>query len=387
MSDWKKIHVFFEKIQDIGYLGIGNILGAGILSIFWIFLASLLGPENYGEVSYLIAIANTVSVIAFLGAGQTITVYVAKGIRIENTIYVITIISGFATAIITYLILERIEVSLYVIGYVIFGLVTHELLGLKLFKNYSKILIVQRILTLTLAIVFYFIIGIQGIILGYALAFLPFSYLLYKGFRESKFDYSTLKPRLGLMMNNYGKDLAKILSRSIDKIIIFPIFGAAVLGNYQLGFQVLMLLTLIPSIVYQYTLPRESSGERNTKLQLISILISIILTIIVIILGPMVSSFLFPKFLDAIDVIQIMSIAIIPISISLIFNSRFLAVEKSRYVIIGSVLFLSVQISMILLLGETYGIIGIASAIIFAAIVETIFLTIMYKLKMHSLTN
>lgn len=373
---------YFNKIQDLGFLGISNILGAGILSIFWIFLASILGPENYGEVSYLIAIANTVSVIAFLGAGQTITVYAAKGIRIENTIYAITIISGFATAIITYLILERIEVSLYVIGYVIFGLVTHELLGLKLFKSYSKFLILQRILTLILALVLYFIIGIEGIILGYAIAFLPFSYLLYKGFKESKFSFSILKPRINLMMNNYGKDIAKILSRSLDKMIIFPIFGAVVLGNYQLGFQVLMVLTLIPSIVYQYTLPREASGQKNTRLQFGSIIISIILTIIVIVFGPMVSNFIFPKFLDAIIAIQIMSIAIVPISINLIFNSRFLAIEKSKFVIIGSVLFLIVQISMIFLLGDKYGIVGIASAIVFASIVEAIFLSVMYKFKM-----
>ena len=89
MNNWSKIRTFLDKIQDFGYLSIGNILGAAILSLFWIFLASLLGPESYGEISYLIAIANTVSVIAFLGAGQTITVYVAKGIRIENHHFVL----------------------------------------------------------------------------------------------------------------------------------------------------------------------------------------------------------------------------------------------------------------------------------------------------------
>jgi len=381
MTQWDKIKSYFNKIQDLSYLGASNILGAAILSGFWLFLASLLGPENYGEVSYLIAIANTVSVIASLGAGHTITVYVAKGIKIENTIFTITLISGFITAIISYLILEKVEVSLYVIGYVIFGLVSHELLGLKLFKKYSKFLIAQRILTISLALIFYFMIGFQGIVLGYAIAFFPFGYLLYKKFKETKFDFSILKPRLNLMMNNYGKDLAKILSRSMDKIIIFPIFGAVILGNYQLGFQVLMIMTLIPSIVYQYTLPREASGQKNIKLQITSVLISIALTMILILFGPILSNMLFPKFVDVIDIIQIMSIAIVPISISSIFSSKFLAVEKSKYLIIGSSLFLIIQISVILLLGDTYGIVGIASAITFASIAEAVFLTIMYKLK------
>ena len=99
MSDLNKIRMYFNKIQDLGSLGTSNILGALILSLFWIFLASLLGPEKYGEVSYLIAIANTVSVIAFLGAGQTIVVYVAKGVKIENIIYTITLISSVVTSI------------------------------------------------------------------------------------------------------------------------------------------------------------------------------------------------------------------------------------------------------------------------------------------------
>ena len=148
-----------------------------------------------------------------------------------------------------------------------------------------------------------------------------------------------------------------------------------------------MLLTLVPSIVYQYTLPREASGDKNKKLQLFSILISIVLTIVVILFTPTASSFLFPKFLDAIDVIQIMSIAIVPISISMIFNSRFLSIEKSKYVVIGSTLFLSIQISMILLLGDKYGVMGIASAVVFAAITEAVFLALAYKFKMPLQSN
>jgi O-antigen/teichoic acid export membrane protein len=387
MTKWNEMKSYFNKFQDLGILGVGNIVGAVILSSFWIFLASLLGPEDYGKVSYLIAIANIVSIIAFLGAGQTITVYVAKGIKIQKTVYSITLISGLVTAVIIYLILDQIEVSLYVIGYVIFGLVSHELIGLKSFKNYSKFLVIQRILTVTLASILYFMIGIEGIILGYALAFFPFGYLLYKGFKKSDFDFSILKPRLNLMMNNYGKDLAKIFSRSIDKIIIFPIFGAVVLGNYQLGFQVLMLLTIIPSIVYQYTLPRESSGEKNNKLQFGSIVVSIILTVLVILVGPTISNLIFPKFIDAMSIIHIMSLAIIPISISFIFNSKFFAMEKSKFVITGSLIFLVTQISLIFLLGNKYGIIGIAGSLVIAAILEAIFLTVVFKFKIQNKIN
>ena len=145
-----------------------------------------------------------------------------------------------------------------------------------------------------------------------------------------------------------------------------------------------MALAIIPSIVFQYTLPREASGQKNTRLQISSVLISISLAIIVILFSPALSNMFFPKFVDAVNIIQIMSLAIIPISISSIFSAKFLAIEKSKYLIIGSSIFLIIQISMILLLGDIYGIVGIASAIIFASIAEAVFLTTMYKLKMKT---
>jgi len=381
MTRWDKIKSFYNKIQDLSYLGSSNFLGAAILSIFWIFLASLLGPENYGEVSYLIAIANTVSVIAFVGAGQTITVYVAKGIRIENPIYIVSLISSIVTSIVIFLILDKIEVSLYVIGYVIFGLATHELLGLKLFKIYSKVLILQRILTVGLALSFYFLIGLEGIVLGYAIAFLPFTFLLYKGFKESKLDFTILKPKLGFMINNYGKDLARILSRTLDKIIIFSIFGAVILGNYHLGFQVLMLLNIIPAIVFQYSLPREASGQKNSRLFKGTIIISAILSITVILTIPFFSSVFFPKFENAITVIQIMSLSIIPLSISSVLRSKFLGNEKSKFVIIGSSIFVLTQIALIVFLGSMFEITGLAMAMVVASTCESIYLVIMYKLQ------
>ncbi len=370
------------KFNEITQVSIANFFGAGILSVFWIFLASILEPDGYGEVSYLLAIANIVSVIAFLGAGQTLIVFIAKGANLQSGIYFISLCSGIITAIIVFFVLGSIEVSIYIIGYVIFGLVTHELLGLKHFKKYSLYFIIQRILMVCLAVIFYLFFGIEGIILGYAIAFLPYSFVIYKKFKKSKIDLKSLKPRLGFMLNNYGRDLIKILSRYVDKLIIFPIFGATILGNYQLGFQVLMMLVIVPSIVYQYILPLESSGQNSKKLKKITVGISSILSFLVIIISPFVIPILFPKFSESVLIIQILSLASIPISVSFMYNSKFLAAEKSRYVIIGAGIFLSLQISGIVILGDIYGVSGIAISTLIGAIGESIYLIIINRQKM-----
>ena len=58
----------------------------------------------------------------------------------------------------------------------------------------------------------------------------------------------------------------------------------------------------------------------------------------------------------------------------MIFISEFLANEKSRIVLIGSVVFVTVQISMILILGKIFGINGVAAALVIAGIAEMTYL-------------
>lgn len=44
-----------NKLKDLTIVGVSNGLSTLIIGIFWFFMAGLLGTENYGQVSYLIA--------------------------------------------------------------------------------------------------------------------------------------------------------------------------------------------------------------------------------------------------------------------------------------------------------------------------------------------
>ena len=177
---YNKAKNILKKFQDLTTLGVANLAGSLISGVFWLFLAPLMGTTNYGEVSYFIAICGIASTISFLGAGNAIVIYSAKGVNMQRPLFFIVTISGLITSLVLFFTFYKIGVSLYVIGYVIFGLATAELLGLKLYKNYSLYLIVQKILFVCLAISFYYLIGPQGVILGFALSFFPFSYRIYK---------------------------------------------------------------------------------------------------------------------------------------------------------------------------------------------------------------
>lgn len=377
---------FLKKFKDLGIVGIGNITASLISGIFWFYFASLLGAEQYGEVSYYISIAVIASTLSFLGLGNAVIVYTAKGEKIQPPIFVIGIISSIITLVAVFLIFSQIGMSLYIIGYVIFSLATSEILGKKQYKNYSSYLITQKILMVGFALFFYYLIGLEGVILGIGLSFFPYIKRIYSAIQDGKINFSLIRPRLGFIINSYALDLSRTFSGYTDKLIVAPLFGFAILGNYQLGIQVLAVLAILPGIVYQYILPRDSSGDSNKKLKKLTIAVSIILAGLGFILAPIVLPILFPKFTEAIEVIQIVSISVIPSTINLMYISKFLGNELSKIVLIGSGIFLSIQIISILILGELFGVNGVAIALVLGSTAEAIFLVSVNKL-IYKLTD
>ena len=375
---------FLSNFKDLSAVGIANIIPTVIGGLFWLYVATLVQVDEYGEINYLLAVAGIAGIISMLGAGSSVTVYTAKGYNIVPIISFFAILSSVIASIILYIVLDDLGVSIWVVGFVIFGIITAELLGGKMYAQYAKVVIFQRLLMVGFAILFYNWFGYQGIILGIALSFFPLSFQLYHSLKGKKLKINDLKLRKKFLFNNYILELSRTFSGSTDKLIIAPYFGLILLGNYQLGVQLLSLLTIIPIIVYQYTLPRDSKGEHDSKLKQLTIIVSIIIAIISFIISPVLIKTFFPKFVDTIEVVKIISFAIIPITINLMYISEFLGNLKSRIVLIGSGIFLAVQISGIIILGEFLGIIGIALGLLFGNVAESVYLFMMKQKKIHN---
>ncbi len=376
-NSWNKISSFFVRFKDLTSMGFATVTASAISAIFWFYMASILGTEHYGEISYFISISTLISVVSLLGFGNALLVYPAKDVKIQPPVYFIALISSLITSVILFFIFYNVGISLYVIGFVIFALVGGDLLGRKLYRNYSKIIISQKILMVVLAIGLYYLLGYQGVILGIALSFFPYGILMYRVFKEARIDFSLIKSRFGFVINSYVLDLSRIFSGTIDRLIVAPLFGFSLLGNYQLGLQLFSALSILPVVVFQYILPHDASGNPNKRLKLITIIISVIFAVLSITLSPFVIPVLFPKFTQAVGVIQIISLAIIPYTIIQTYVSQFLGNANSKVVLIGSGVYLAVQISAIIPLGKIFGINGIASSFVLAQISEFIYLLIM----------
>ena len=114
-----------------------------------------------------------------------------------------------------------------------------------------------------------------------------FSFIVLKEFKKTKIDFKILKPKFGFMMNNYALTIEKVLNGQVDKLIIAPMFGFAILGNYALSIQILSIMSILPSIVFQYTLSQDASGKSSSWIKKFSILSSKLMEfLLVIVNGP-----------------------------------------------------------------------------------------------------
>ena len=377
MTDFRK---FFQKSKNLTALGSSYILSNAISAIFWLFLASILDVDQYGELGYLLAIVGTVGAFGLIGSNNTLTVYVAKGIKIQATVFFITLIAGVALTIGLLVFTQNILISFYPLALIIFSTVIFDLLGKKAFTNYGKYLVIQRILMVIFALVFLEIWGIDGIIFGYTLSFAVFSFLIYKAFQEGKIDFKLLKDRKNFILNSYGTHVLEVISINIDKLIIFPMFGALILGPYQLGFQIFVVIMILPHIVTQYTLPHDATGIKNKSLKKYTMIISGIITGLTVILSPLLIPIFFPKYIEAIEVIQVMGFALVPSALTLILTSELLGKENSRSVILGVIVAIIVLIFGIIILGEYMGLLGLALSLVIARSLQCITLLILKKI-------
>ena len=370
----------FKKIlfgqKDLMSIGFANLLGTGIGAIFWFYLATLVSPDEYGQIHYFLGIAAMGQLFSLIATPNAVTVYVAKNIKIHSTLFFISILAGIISSIIIFLIFFRFDVSLLVLCYIIFEFANGFLLGKKIFSTYSKFFLAQKILTVIFGLGFFFLFGFEWIILGLSLSFIPYIWIIVKEFRITKINFALLKPRKGFIINNYGLNISSAVGAQIDKIIIVPILGFELLGNYSLAMQFIVLLFLFPTIVFKYVLTQDASNLDTGNLKKFSILGAVVLTAIGIIVLPTLISILFPKFIDATIAIQIMSLGIIPATIGIFYESKLLSLEKGKFPVISKSIGVVVLISGFLILGPIYGIIGLSVMVVISSLSETVFIII-----------
>jgi len=374
-ENWSNFRNKLFSFKGLALIGSADIIGNAISAVFWLVIASLLLVEEYGEISYFIAIAS-LGICCVVGSPQALMVFSTKHQKIIPTLLLLTLIFAVAASLIAFIIIQSFEIIFLLYSFIVLEVSITLLLGKKLYAKYSKFLLTQKILQFVIGVGLSFSLGVNGVLIGIALANFTLIPIFYKELRYYKIDLSLLKPKKEFIINTNIIYIISVLRRDIDKIIVVPILGFTVLGNFALTLQFFSIMMIISSISYKYLLPKDVSGEKNHQLKNFLILLSILIALSGFFFSPYFIENFFTKFSESIIPIQIASFSVISTTISMVLYSKILALEKSRFLMIAN----SVQLCVILIgtifLGILYGIIGVTIAFVLGNTVHTITLAI-----------
>jgi O-antigen/teichoic acid export membrane protein len=338
-------------------------------------LAAIQNVNDYGHINYVIAIGSLAASISLLGLNTAVTTLLPKGnLRFGIQANQLILISGTICAIIAAF--YSWLLVFFVFGMSFWMMTSYELLAEKQYRKYALNVIGARGSQLILALILFYYFGTIGIVIGFVISFFIFSRKYFSTIPKFSKEFEEIKRHFKTSLHLYSYNLSNAFLLYFDKLIIAPIFGYAILGYYQLGFQFLMFFSMIPISFYQYLVPEEATGNKKNRLRLYGICLSFILTIVLFICSPYVIKMFFPNYVASINSMRILSLGIIPMMAIGILNSRFLSLHKTIYIVIGSAIYQCLQISLIIYLGNQLNIIGISLAVVIALTAQALVLTI-----------
>ena len=370
-----------KLIKKFGSIATGETISGVIGSIFWLYLASVLAVSDYGELQFLIGIASFGVGLSLLAQTNTIIVYEVKQRGLRGILFLMSFIMAGIVSVILFIIYSKLDIIFLMFGMICGEMAIGYLMGRKLFIKYSIFLISQKVLMIILVIGLYFLIGIEGIIYGIAISYIPVAILVLSTFKNTSFNFPLLKNNFGFIFYNYSERLIVFSRRNLDKLIIMPILGFEILGEFALGFQIYSIMILFASISFKLLLLNDSEGKDSKKMSIVILSVSTIIALLGITIAPIIVPIIFPQFTSVIEIIPIMSLAVIPNAIMLIMSSKFIGNEKSKFILIGTIMYAISYLLLIIFLGSTYGIQGLAFTFLITSTGYSIYLIVTYKIQ------
>lgn len=376
----RKLKDIVQNNSGLAYVSMGFGANTILGGLFWFYIASIIDVKDYGLVSYWIAGSQVITTVGAFGLGVTLTTYIAKGVKeiispARTVIFVSSVIFGIAT----HLLFGNLSLDFVVIGTMFYTIATSEMLGMKRFREFGVVNVLQKILQIGISIVLIPKGGIDAILIGFAISYMITSYRFYPVFNSLSFHFNVLLKRKQFILSSFGQEIIRISSLALDKIFIGAIFGYTVLGMYSLAIQLLLVLATVPNIMFAYLLPHDASGNSQKKLKIFGIAVSSLLAVMMALFGPFLLEKLFPRFVDTPEIIRIVSFSIIPMTLSSVINSMILGKEKAQLMIASTIVLLASQFSLLFILGKMFSFTGIAIALLLAYCIEAAIQLVFYK--------
>jgi O-antigen/teichoic acid export membrane protein len=364
--------------KNLGYVSIGNIVNTFFGAVLWLIIASRMDASEFGILNYEISIATLLTSIGIMGFDTTLTAYLAKGVtKMTDESIFLVFVSASILSFILFFLYPSLSVILLLVSMLFFTITEAQNLGDHKFKRYMWLMIAQRLISLGTVPIFYFLFGVEATLYGFVLSYFLVSFTIFRRLKYIRISISTIVPIKSYFFHSYILGISKVLPYFFDKLLILPLFGLTIVGYYQFGVQVLSIISIFPVIFYGYLLPRESKKSSIDSLRIYTrfgLICSTILTVVLILSLPAIIVILFPNFTLAITSVQIILLSGVPLTISSIYNSVFMAKGFSWNVVKGTIIFIGIQSISIILLGNFFGLVGLSLATTIASVVQCVYL-------------
>jgi O-antigen/teichoic acid export membrane protein len=364
-------------LPKFSYVLIGKSFSTGFQAIFYLSFAFFLDPTSYGNLTYFIALAATISIISRFGFNQSITISQAKNnLKLSNSINLLSIITcGLASL---FLIFLDPLIALLSFGFSLFTMNIQNLIGLGKYQKYMWFDIAKGILLVLLPIILFQFFELNGIIIGMTIAYLVSSFDFLKSISFSNFSFSFIKNRFNFLLHNFGVDIANYAPKFFDKLLIFSILDLSSLGIYQLNLQILFGLEVLPMALHSFLLSEKSRGISHRKIIILSIVASILITVVIIFISPYLISTFFPQYVDGIESLQLLVLSLIPLTINVILYAE-LQSKESKLVGFSGIVRIVSLLAFILFLSTGFGLLGLSLSVFLSITLTTLFLYYAYR--------
>ena len=376
--NWKKIKEILIQRKGLGTIASSDILGSAITAIFWFFLASVIKPDEYGEIFYIISIASIAFSLSNVGTENNTIVFTAKRKNLEPTLTTISLLFGTVSSLVLIIIFYQTDIIILLFGYIINSLSLGYLIGRRFYSKYGIFLLSQKILTVILGVSFFYLFGADGIISALGISYFGFLIIVINYYRKTPLNFQGFKKNLPFILHNYSLKAIGMFKGNVDKLIIVPLVGFSFLGNYALALQFVAVLSIGNAFFSKYLLTNESRDVSNRILKKYYMLLNICVAISASISLPIVVPYLFPEFTD-INILGIMSLTIIPIGITTVQTSKLLGHEIGKPNVIGAIIASTIAILGMLLLVPLIGVIGAAIVFLLTHTGQAVYLTLYVK--------
>ncbi len=354
----------------------GRVVATGIGSLFYMVFAAILQPDAYGELAYLIAIAAAFGAVSRFGLNLSVEVNQAKkNSELTNQLNILAFILILGGSIVLLFIDPLLSLLAFVQSF--FVMEQFNLLGQKRYKKFRNLAIIRSIFLIFIPLVLFQLWEIPGIILGISIANSVSVYFFVRRLKMDALSLNRIKDRYKVILHNFGATASTSLDRSLDKLVIVPVLGFTSVGIYQLNFQILVGLEVLPIAIHSFFLAEESGGKRIVKLGYFLVLAAILIVVIVFFVAEPLMQWIFPHYSEGISSLKVMSIALIPLSISAIISAKLQAKESTQIGYAGIVRITSLLL-LLVILGNSLGLLGLSLAVLFSIIINTGFLAFLF---------